>query len=96
MRETLTTVATLAITILLVALTVTALMRGREVAALEDQIATLERQIQARQIMLNDAHRLIPALEHRVVKIQTDLSPREAIWTLAEALAEQGCEVQIH
>ena len=70
--------------------------RASEIAALEEALTILERELAHNQTMLDDAHRLIPALEHRVVKLKTDLTARETIWTLAEALAEQGCEVQFH
>ena len=70
--------------------------RASEIDTLNEAITILERELAHNQAMPDDAHRLLPILEQRVVKVQTDLTAREAIWTLAEALAEQGCEVQIH
>ena len=70
--------------------------RASEIATLDEAITVLERELAHTQTMLDDAHRLLPHLEQRVVKVQTDLTAREVIWTLSEALAEQGCEVQIH
>ena len=66
------------------------------VDTLNEAIAILERELAHTQTMLDDAHALIPHMERRVVQVETDYSARELLWTLADILTEQGCEVHIH
>ena len=64
--------------------------RGYEVEKLEQQVTELERQVQARQLMLNDLHRIVPIMERRVAKVDTEMTAREVIWHLQEAIG--NCE----
>ena len=85
MRET---IIALLITATFAAATIQAIRHGQQVADLEHAVGILEREVAARQIMLNDLHRIIPHLERRVAKVDTDLTTREVIWHLQEAIGD--------
>jgi hypothetical protein len=71
----------------------TAIHRGRAVAELEAEVTRLEQQVQARQVMLDDAHRLYGVLERRVMKIDTGMSARELLWHIQEIADNTDCVV---
>ena len=90
------TICALLITLAAAVLITAAIHHGQNQADLRDQITTLERRIAHQQTMLDDAHAYYPILERRVVKVTTDLTPREVLWTMAEQLREAGVEVKLH
>ena len=87
MRETI--IATI-VTVTFAAATIQAVRHGQQVADLEHAVTVLEREVAARQLMLNDLHRIVPLLDRRVAKIDTDMTAREVIWHLQEAI--ENCE----
>ena len=73
-----------------------AIRHGQKVADLERQVTALEMEVEARQVMLDDAHAYYPLLERRVIEVTTDLTPREVLWTMADQFREAGVEVKFH
>ena len=70
-----------------------AIRHGQRVADLERQITALELEVEARQVMLDDAHALYPLLERRVIEVTTDLTAREVVWMLREVSQDLDCVV---
>ena len=87
MRET---IIALLITAAFAAATIQAIRHGQQVADLEHAVTVLEREVAARQLMLDDLHRIVPIMERRVVQVETDRTAREVIWHLQEAIG--NCE----
>ena len=72
-----------------------AIRHGQKVADLEHQVAALELEVEARQVMLDDAHALYPLLERRVLQVETEYTAREIVWMLRDAFAD--CQnVEVH
>ena len=85
MRET---VIALLITAAFAAATIQAVKYGQQVTDLEHAVTVLERELRHNQVMLDDAKRIIPHIERRVAKVDTDMTAREVIWHLQEAFAD--------
>ena len=85
MRET---IIALLITAAFAAATIQAVKYGQQVADLEHAVTVLERELRYSQIMLDDAKRIIPHLERRVAKVDTDMTTREVLWHLQEAIGD--------
>ena len=85
MRET---AIALIITAMFAAATIQAIRHGQHVADLEHAVEILEREVSARQLMLDDLHRIIPHLERRIAKVDTDMTTREVLWHLQEAIGD--------
>ena len=92
MREIVITAAAIAFVGVLIAEVVT---RGRAVAELEAEVTRLERMVQQKQVMLDDAHRLYGVMERRVVTIETDMTARELLWHIEEIAAKSAC-LEVH
>ena len=85
MRET---IIALFITAAFAAATIQAIRYGQQVTDLEHAVTVLEREVSARQLMLNDLRKIIPHLERRVAKVDTDMTTREVLWHLQEAIGD--------
>ena len=82
------TIVALIITAMFAAATIQAIRYGKQVADLEHAVTVLERELRHSQIMLDDAKRIIPHIERRVAKVDRDLTAREVIWHLQEAIGD--------
>ena len=85
MRET---IIALLITATFAAATIQAIRHGQHVADLEHAVGILERELRHNQVMLDDAKRIIPHLERRVVQVETDYTAREIIWMMQDAFGD--------
>ena len=85
MRET---AIALLITAMFAFATIQAIRHGQQVADLEHAVTVLERELRHSQIMLDDAKRIVPHMERRVAKVDTDMTTREVLWHLQEAFAD--------
>ena len=85
MRET---IIALFITAAFAAATIQAVKYGQQVADLEHAVTVLERELRHNQVMLDDAKRIIPHIERRVAKIDTEMTTREVLWHLQEAIGD--------
>ena len=92
MRET---IIALLITSMFAAATIHAIRHGQQVADLEHAVTVLERELAHQQTMLDDAHWLIPYLEHQVQCIDTGFDAHTYLWALAEQLERQGHPVVV-
>ena len=91
MRET---VIAIGVTLLIAALILAATNHGQQVADLEHAVTVLARELAHQQTMLDDAKRIIPHIERRVVQVETDRTAREVIWMLQETIGDcQNVEV---
>ena len=73
----------------IVAVTMLAAIRhGQQVADLEHAVTVLERELAHQQTMLDDAKRIIPHIERRVVQVETDRTAREIVWMLQETIGD--------
>ena len=82
------TIIALAVTLMVAALVLAAIRHGQYVAELERAVTVLERELAHSQTMLDDAKRIIPHLERRVVEIKTDRTAREIVWMLQETIGD--------
>ena len=85
MREVMLTII---VTSIVAVTMLTAIRYGQQVADLEHAVTVLERELRHNQTMLDDAKRIIPHLERRVAKVDTDMTTREVIWHLQEAIGD--------
>lgn len=79
--------------ILLVTVPLMIFKLNNRISNLEWEISELEKQVERKQLQIDDLHRLYPMQERRVLKIQSDLSAREVIWMLQEIAENNDCVV---
>ena len=84
------TIIAMLITATFAAATIQAVKHGQQVSDLEHAVTVLERELLHNQTMLDDAKRIIPHIERRVAKVDTEMTAREVIWHLQEAIG--NCE----
>ena len=87
------TIIALAVTLMVAALVLAAIRHGQHVSDLEHAVMVLERQIAARQQMLDDLHRLVPLMRHEVVKIQSELTAYDMMQIIRRIADESDCVV---
>ena len=87
---------TLAIAILLVIFAIIYSRHDTEISELREQNAQLLREIEQRKVMTNDMKRMALTAECKVINVDTEFTSREILWTLADILIENGCNVEIH
>ena len=85
MRET---IIAIIVTVTFAATLTAAIRHGQQVADLEHAVTVLERELRHNQVMLDDMHRIVPHLERRVAKVDTDMTAREVLWHLQEAIGD--------
>ena len=67
-----------------------------KISELKEQNIQLLREIEQRKIMTKDMKRMALTAECSVIKVDTDFTSREILWSLSDILIENGCEVKIH
>ena len=82
------TIIAIIVTVTFAATLIAAIRHGQQVADLEHAVTVLERELRHNQVMLDDAKRIIPHLERRVAKVDTDMTTREVLWHLQEAIGD--------
>ena len=68
----------------------------KKINELREQNAQLLREIEQRKVMTNDMKRMALTAECKVINVDTEFTSREILWTLADILIENGCNVEIH
>lgn len=91
MRETLITIAIMAI---IITLAFTAYSYRQEVDGMHQAILTLERELRHYQTMLDDAHRYVNNIRREIVCVESDMTAREWLWIMADQFKEAGVKVK--
>ena len=68
---------------------------GQEWAEIDAKAAQLEKENEHLRIMIEDLHMIVPLMEHKIVKLETEMTPRELIWHLQEQFADCAL-VEVH
>jgi prefoldin subunit 5 len=89
------TIIALIVTIAIGVTILTAIHQGRAVTDLERHIAMLEREVEVRQSMLDDAHTLYQQMERRIAVVDTGMSARQMLWHIEEIAATSAC-IEVH
>ena len=67
--------------------------RGRQLDAMEQEVIALEREIAARQQMLDDVFHVLPHIRHEVVKIQSELTSYDMMQIIRQIADDAECVV---
>ena len=87
---------TLTIAIIFIIFAIIYSCHDTEINELREQNAQLLREIEQRKVMTNDMKKMALTAECKVINVDTEFTSREILWTLADILIENGCNVEIH